>query len=64
MRLLPSERTIIAPTDKVALEALMPDRWTERAHPEHRLEQRKAESRKAQALRRRKRVCSSYRLHT
>jgi len=35
--------------------ALLPDRWAA-AHPEHRLEQQKEESRKAQVRRRRKRA--------
>jgi transposase len=37
----------IAPSDTIALEALLPDRWVA-AHPEHRLEQREEESREAQ----------------
>jgi transposase len=41
--------------DTAALEALLPDRWVA-AHPEHRLDQREEESRKAQAHRRRKRA--------
>jgi len=45
----------IAPGDTATLEALLPDRWLA-AHPEHRLEQRKEESREAQARRRRKRA--------
>ena len=41
--------------DTAALEALLPDRWVA-THPEHRLEQREEESRKAQACRRRRRI--------
>jgi len=45
----------IAPGDTAALEALLPDRWVA-AHPQHRLEEREEESRKARAHRRRKRA--------
>lgn len=45
----------IAPTDTAALEALLPNRWVA-VHPEHRLEQREEESRKAQLRRRLKRA--------
>lgn len=45
----------IMPTDAAAMEALLPDRRVV-AHPEHRLEQREEESRKAQVRRRRKRA--------
>jgi transposase len=38
----------IVPNDTAPLEAPLPDRWLA-AHPEHRLEQREEESRKAQA---------------
>jgi len=45
----------ISPSDTEALEALLPDRWGAN-HPEHRLEQREEESRKAQACRRQRRI--------
>jgi transposase len=45
----------IPPTDTVALEELLPDRWV-KTHPEHLLDQRQEESREAQARRQRKRA--------
>jgi len=48
-------RLHLPPSETAALETLLPDRWLQ-AHPEHRLTERKEQSREAQARRRRKRA--------